>query len=436
MQLSTESKALHESALKSAGMDNIPLSDLQHKIGALMVQSQMDYNTKNKALVESAFSTGLNENTLALGQTSNISTFSDVLIAMSSRMAPSLAVTMAFAGVQPMALPDGNIFGIRARYDSKTGAEAWATEPNSAFGGTGTQSSGDTAFSTVTYGTAAATAAGEGWGVTTGGSAWSAMTFTIEKQLVTAATRGITTSITSEMREDLRRVHGMDAEVILGNMVTSEITAGITREYVRTMMVCGKLGAPNTTTPGVFDLVLDANGITTQQHAQALIFQIELDAIAIGQDTRIGQGNRVLVSPRVAALLRQSGEQGLNTNIQADNRLITSNPVGDGYVGRLSNGMDVYQDQYASAAFDYYIVGYKGNEFQAGIYYCPYTPIEIYRTTASDSFHNQMGFKTRYGKAANQFMHQNAAGVVATGGGMGAEENGFYRKVKVTSIQG
>lgn len=433
MQVSKEAVALHESALKSAGLEHIKMSDEQRKFGALLVQSQAAFNKSNKAIVESAFGT-MNENTLALGQTANISTFSDVLIGMTSRMAPSLAVTMAFAGVQPMNLPDGNIFGIRARYDSRTGAEAWATEPNSAFGGVGTQSSGDVAFGTVTHGTAAPTATGEGWGVTTGGSAWSAMTFTIEKQLVTAQTRGITTSITAEMREDLRRVHGMDAEVILGNMVTTEITAGINREYVRTLMKCAKVGAPDTVTPGTFDLVLDANGITTQQHAQSLIFQIELDAIAIGQDTRIGQGNRVLVSPRVAALLRQSGEQGLTTNNQSDNRLISSNPLGDGYVGRLTNGMDVYVDHYANATFDYYIVGYKGNEFQAGIYYCPYTPIEVYRTVASDSFHNQMGFKTRYGKAANQFMHQDAAGNVAAGGGLGTTENGFYRKVLVTSI--
>ena len=368
-----------------------------------------------------------------------IATWSPVLIKMAKRLPPML-VSMEFFGVQPLATPDGLVFAMRSRYGSQTGTEALFNEADSAFSGVGTQAgstvglpanfvgAGDPA-TTSSYGTGMTTAEAESLGST---KTWAKMGVSIEKNTVSAKARGLYADYSHELRQDMMAVHGEDVDAILSEMLVTEIQAEMNREFIRTMLIAAKYGAVGATTPGIFDVTADTDGRWMLERWKGLLYQIELDANAIMLDTKRGKGNRLLVSPNVASALAMAGVLEYNPNLSS-NASISSDVISSTFAGVLANGMRVHIDPYADREF--YMIGYKGqNQMDAGIFYSPYTPLEMYRTVGEDSFNPRMGFKTRYAVSANPFYRQNAAGVVATGAGLGQGENGFFRKAVVKNL--
>lgn len=402
----------------------------QAKIQARLLENQEKWCADNQQfLAETAASTN------ATG--SAVATWSPVLIKMAKRL-PPLLISMEFFGVQPLATPDGLVFAMRSRYTNQTGAEALFNEANSAFSGAGAQAgtvagfpanyvgAGDPAV-TSTAGTGMATATAEALGST---QAWAKMAVSIEKTTVSAKARGLYADYTHELRQDMRAVHGQDVDSILSEMLVTEIQAEMNREFVRTMLIAAKYGALGATNAGIFDVTADTDGRWMMERWKGLLFQIELDANAIATDTRRGKGNRLLVSPNVASALAMAGVLEYNPNLATTLKVDAASST---FAGVLANGMRVHIDPYADREF--YMVGYKGaNEMDAGIFYSPYTPLEMYRTVGEDNFNPRMGFKTRYAISANPFYVQDAAGTQATGKGLGQNENGFFRKALVKNL--
>lgn len=369
---------------------------------------------------------------------SAVATWSPVLIKMAKRLPPML-ISMEFFGVQPLQTPDGLVFAMRSRYSTQTGTEALYNEANSAFSGAGAQAgtvaglpqfyvdgTTDPAVDS-TAGTGMATATAEALGST---QPWAKMAVSIEKTTVSAKARGLYADYTHELRQDMQAVHGQDVDAILSEMLVSEIQAEMNREFIRTMLIAAKYGAVGATKAGVFDVSADTDGRWMMERWKGLLFQIELDANAIAIDTRRGKGNRLLVSPNVASALAMAGVLEYNPNLATS---VKVDPTASTFAGVLANGMRVHIDPYADREF--YMVGYKGaNEMDAGIFYSPYTPLEMYRTVGEDNFNPRMGFKTRYAISANPFYKQDAAGNAATGAGLGQNENGFYRKAVVKNL--
>jgi len=404
----------------------------QTKIAARLLENQERWCKDNQAfLLETASAT----NTMSAG---GIATWSPVLIKMAKRLPPML-ISMEFFGVQPLATPDGLVFAMRSRYGTPSGTEALFNEADSAFSGTGTQagtiaglpanyvSAGDPAVD-PSYGTGMITSDAEALG--TPGKTWAKMAVSIEKTTVSAKARGLYADYSHELRQDMRAVHGEDVDSILSEMLVTEIQAEMNREFIRTMLVAAKYGAVGATKAGVFDVTADTDGRWMMERWKGLLYQIELDANAIAIDTKRGKGNRLLVSPNVASALAMSGVLEYNPNLANS---VKVDPTASTFVGVLANGMRVHIDPYADREF--YMIAYKGaSEMDAGIFYSPYTPLEMYRTVGEDSFQPRIGFKTRYGVSANPFYVKNAAGVQATGLGLGQNENGFFRKAVVKNL--
>jgi hypothetical protein len=274
------------------------------------------------------------------------------------------------------------------------------------------------------------TASAEALGSPTG--TWAKMAVSIEKSLVSATARGLYADYTHELRQDMMAVHGQDVDSILSEMLVTEIQAEMNREFIRTMLISAKMGAVGAAKPGVFNITTDTDGRWMLERWKGLLFQIELDSNAIQQDTRRGKGNRLLVSPNVASALAMAGVLEYNPNLSA-NAALRVDPTSSTFVGVLSNGMRVHCDPYADR--DFYCVVYKGqNEMDSGIFYSPYTPLEMYRTVGEDSFQPRIGFKTRYAISANPFCKMDAAGNVAAGGGLGQGENFYARKSVVANL--
>ncbi len=396
-----------------------------------LIENQDQWCQKNPAMV------AITETAASSNGVAGIQTWTPVLIKMVRRLVPNL-VANDFFGTQPLSTPDGLIFAMRARYTSQTGTEAFYNEPNTAFSGTGTQTAdpfqGTLITDAATTGTAMSTAAAETLGAS-GGTAWGKMAVSIEKQSVTAKSRGLYADYTHELRQDMMAVHGEDVDAILSDVLVTEIQAEMNREFIRTMNIAGKWTTLPTTTARVFDLVADTDGRWFLERLKNFMFRLELDANAIAKDTRRGKGNRLLCSANVASALAMAGLLDYNVSNLDGNKNLEVDVTGQTFAGVLSNGMRVYIDPYAGV--DYYNIGYKGpTELDAGIFFAPYTPLEMYRTVGEDNFNPRMAFKTRYALAANPFYYQNAAGVAATGGGLGPDENGYFRKAKVTSLIG
>lgn len=411
--------------------DSASVAELnQEKIQARLLENQENWCKSNQQfLAETAASTNANG--------AAVSTWSPVLIKMAKRLPPML-ISMEFFGVQPLATPDGLVFAMRSRYTNQTGAEALFNEANSAFSGAGAQAGtvaglpqdyvavGDPAAASAS-GTGMPTADAESLGST---KTWAKMAVSIEKTSVSAKARGLYADYTHELRQDMKAVHGEDVDSILSEMLVTEIQAEMNREFVRTMLIAAKYGALGATKAGVFDVTADTDGRWMLERWKGLLFQIELDANAISIDTRRGKGNRLLVSPNVASALAMAGVLEYNPNLATSVKVDATSST---FAGVLANGMRVHIDPYADREF--YMVGYKGaNEMDAGIFYSPYTPLEMYRTVGEDNFNPRMGFKTRYAISANPFYKMDAAGVAATGGGLGQGENGFYRKAVVKNL--
>ena len=386
--------------------------------------------------------------------------FDPVLISLIRRAMPNL-VAYDLAGVQPMSGPTGLIFAMRSRFTNQSGTEALFDEPDTSFSGqnssqnlTGGMTDVAAGFGTTSspngtnpgvlnpVGSATTTDYSVGQGMVTGESealgdaaanAFQEMAFSIEKVTVTAKSRALKAEYSLELAQDLKAIHGLNAESELANILSTEILAEINREVIRTIYKVAEQGATiNTATAGTFDLDTDSNGRWSVEKFKGLLFQIERDANQIAQRTRRGKGNVVLCSADVASALTMAGildyTPALNANLNVDD-------TGNTFAGTLAGKYKVYIDPFAANndANQYYVVGYKGtNPYDAGLFYCPYVPLQMVRAVGQDTFQPKIGFKTRYGIVANPFAEGNVSNQ-----GLGrllANSNRYYRRVKVTNL--
>jgi hypothetical protein len=381
-----------------------------------------------------------------------ISNWDPILISLVRRAMPNL-IAYDVCGVQPMTGPTGLIFAMRAKFASSDGDEALVDEApghsnddaagdltSSANTGTNPKLLNDSPAGTYLAPTGMTTAQGEALGDATANS-FAEMAFSIEKTTVTAVTRALKAEYTMELAQDLKAIHGLDAETELSNILSTEILAEINREVVRDLYITAVPGAQvNTTTSGTFDLDTDSNGRWSVEKFKGLMFQIERDANAIGQQTRRGKGNIIICSADVASALQMAGvldyTPALNNNLNVDDTSTT-------FAGVMNGRYKVYVDPYSAnvAASQYYVAGYKGSSpYDAGFFYCPYVPLQMVRAVGENTFQPKIGFKTRYGMAANPFAAAGAAsdGFPASGlnsdASLDANTNSYYRRVKVNNL--
>ena len=380
---------------------------------------------------------------------SSIDNFDPVLISLVRRSMPNL-VAYDICGVQPMTGPTGLIFAMRSRYANQAGDETFYNEVNTSFSGAGgiTGSNANTfgegqkgsipgatntapLTATNTYNTSQgmATATAENLGGT-GGNTFPEMAFSIEKLSVEAKTRALKAEYTMELAQDLKAIHGLDAETELANILSAEILAEINREVIRTINITAKIGAQeNTTTAGVFDLDTDSNGRWSVEKFKGLMFQLEREANQIAKQTRRGKGNVVICSSDVASALQMAGVLDYAPALNSNNLQVDD--TGNTFAGVLNGRLRVYIDPYAIGG-NYLTVGYKGSSaFDAGLFYCPYVPLQMVRAVDQGNFQPKIGFKTRYGMIANPF----AKGATAfTDSGLEINTNVYYRKIIVNNI--
>jgi len=386
----------------------------------------------------------------------NISNWDPILISLVRRAMPNL-IAYDVCGVQPMTGPTGLIFAMRSSLTSQDGAEALVDESMPGGAGRSNQNAAgttsgpgdvgatetnpavlnDASAGTYTSATGMTTAQAEALG-DSGTNAFAEMAFSIEKSTVTAVSRALKAEYTMELAQDLKAIHGLDAETELSNILSTEILAEINREVIRSLYVTAVAGAQvNTTAAGTFDLDTDSNGRWSVEKFKGLMFQIERDANAIGQQTRRGKGNMLIVSADVASALQMAGvldyTPALNNNLAVDDTSST-------FAGTMNGRFKVYVDPYSAnvAASQYYVCGYKGTSpYDAGFFYCPYVPLQMVRAVGENSFQPKIGFKTRYGLAANPFAGAGAvaaADTVNTDASLDANTNAWYRRVKVTNL--
>ena len=393
--------------------------------------------------------------------------FDPVLISLIRRSMPNL-VAYDLAGVQPMSGPTGLIFAMRSRYsergEGQSGAEALFNEADTAYSGQDAGFDLNGGFTDVNAGLGTTSQTGSnpavlnpvgtanslgydvGQGMQTGdaenldgtgANAFNQMAFSIEKVTVTAKSRALKAEYSLELAQDLKAVHGLNAEAELANILSTEILAGINREVIRTIYKVAEQGAvSNTATAGVFDLDVDSNGRWSVEKFKGLLFQIERDANAIAQRTRRGKGNMILCSADVASALTMAGildyTPALNANLNVDD-------TGNTFAGTINGKFRVYIDPYSanltaansSAGNQYYVVGYKGSSpYDAGLFYCPYVPLQMVRAVGEDTFQPKIGFKTRYGLVANPFAEGTEQGL----GRLRVNSNRYYRRVAVKNL--
>ena len=391
--------------------------------------------------------------------TAGTSNWDPILISLVRRAMPNL-IAYDIAGVQPMTGPTGLIFAMRSRYTSATGNEALFDEADTEFSSrnaAGTSTAGQTPdaaqagsnpailndspvgafnkFEGMT--TATAEALGD-----SSNNAFAEMAFSIEKTTVTARSRALKAEYTMELAQDLKAIHGLDAETELANILSAEILAEINREVVRSVYINAEKGASantgtvNTTTEGIFDLDTDSNGRWSVERFKGLMFQVEREANVIAQRTRRGKGNMIICSSDVASALQMAGvldyAPALNNNLNVDD-------TGNTFAGVLNGRFKVYIDPYSAnnTAKQYFVVGYKGTSpYDAGMFYCPYVPLQMVRAVGQDTFQPKIGFKTRYGLVANPFAETGAASgaVTAVTDSGSANSNRYYRRVQVANL--
>ena len=388
--------------------------------------------------------------------------FDPVLISLIRRSMPNL-VAYDLAGVQPMTGPTGLIFAMRSRYTNQDGAEAFFDEPDTTFSaqaadgsvptgapyagttGIGVSQTGDAGGSNPavlnddpqgTYSTGTGMDTGNAENLGYGAALFNEMAFSIEKVTVTAKSRALKAEYSLELAQDLKAIHGLNAEAELANILSTEILAEINREVIRTIYATAKPGAQaNVATQGMFDLDVDSNGRWSVEKFKGLLFQIERDANAIAQETRRGKGNVIMCSADVASALAMAGvldyTPALNANLNVDD-------TGNTFAGTLMGKFRVYIDPFSANVSDkqYYTVGYKGTSpYDAGLFYCPYVPLQMVRAVGEDTFQPKIGFKTRYGLVANPFAEGPLAqaGTPALGR-LTANSNRYYRRVQVKNL--
>ena len=391
---------------------------------------------------------------------SYVQNWDPILISLVRRAMPNL-IAYDIAGVQPMTGPTGLIFAMRAKYASQAGTEALFNEADTDYsarnaagdstlggvdglggGQTGTNPAllNDSPAGAYTAQGGMATSTAEALGDASGNS-FAEMAFSIEKSTVTAKSRALKAEYTMELAQDLKAIHGLDAETELANILSSEILSEINREIVRTIYIVAEKGASantgtvNTTTEGIFDLDTDSNGRWSVERFKGLMFQVEREANAIAQRTRRGKGNILITSSDVASALQMAGvldyAPALNNNLNVDD-------TGNTFAGVLNGRYKVYIDPYSAnqAAKQYFVVGYKGSsQYDAGIFYCPYVPLQMVRAVGQDTFQPKIGFKTRYGIQANPFAESSGSSAAAVINGAGnINSNRYYRRVQVANL--
>ena len=421
-----------------------------------MLNEQPTMNTNSGA--NAGFSAGATA-------TGPVAGFDPVLISLIRRSMPNL-VAYDLAGVQPMSGPTGLIFAMRSRYNTQTGDEAFYNEADTGFSGSDAGFDNTNGYSNRAAGfgstsnvgtnpsvlnptaTASTTDYNVGQGMRTddaesldgtGNDAFNQMAFSIEKVTVTAKSRALKAEYSLELAQDLKAIHGLNAEAELANILSTEILAEINREVIRTIYKTAEQGAvSNTATAGVFDLDIDSNGRWSVEKFKGLLFQIERDANAIAQRTRRGKGNIIMCSADVASALTMAGvldyTPALNANLNVDD-------TGNTFAGVLQGKYRVYIDPYAAnltaanaatnSGNQYYVVGYKGTSpYDAGLFYCPYVPLQMVRAVGENSFQPKIGFKTRYGLVANPFSEGTTQGA----GALTSNANRYYRRVAVKNL--
>ena len=377
--------------------------------------------------------------------TGSLAGYDPILISLVRRSMPNL-IAYDLVGVQPMSAPTGLIFAMRSKYDTQGGAEALYQEAFAKFSGAGNTSTGaafsstggiDPVNASLTGFRALLTATAEGMG-STDGTAFRDMAFSIERVAVEAKTRALKAEYTTELAQDLKAVHGLDAETELANILSSEILAEINREVVRSVYTSARNGAQHAdlTTAGTYDLNVDSDGRWSAERFRGLMFQLEREANVISKQTRRGKGNFVLCSADVASALAMGGwlqlSPALNTSLDVDD-------TGNTFVGTLNGKMKVYIDPYSATTndagtndFNFACVGYRGsNPYDAGIFYCPYVPLQMVRAVGENTFQPKIGFKTRYGMVANPFAHDDGTSV-----SVGSGKNVYYRLFTISNLHG
>ena len=399
----------------------------------------------------------LNETAVSAAPTnvtgSGISNYDPILISLVRRALPNM-IAYDVAGVQPMTGPTGLIFAMRARYNTQSGGpsnsnEAFFNEANTKFSGVGsennlygfrgntskdTDSNPFTNFATanaVTTGIGMSTATAEALGADTD-STFGQMAFSIEKVTVTAQSRALKAEYSLELAQDLKAIHGLDAETELSNILSTEILAEINREVIRTIYTCAVAGAQyGTTTAGSFDLDTDSNGRWSVERFKGLIFQIERDANVIAKQTRRGKGNVMIVSSDVASAMAMAGVLQYTPALSAD---LQVDDTGNTFAGLLHGRIKVYIDPYFggyTSNQELVTIGYKGTSpYDAGLFYCPYVPLQMVRAVDQYTFQPKIGFKTRYGMVANPF----ATGLTTGNGALNARSNVYYRIFQVRNL--
>jgi len=461
--------------LEYEGLDEIKDSH-RKAVTAVLLENQEKFLKE-----EQAFSSGLNlmeqpTNSSGTGgfgggatSTGPVAGFDPVLISLIRRSMPNL-VAYDLAGVQPMSGPTGLIFAMRSRYGTNrtTGTEAFYNEADTTHSandqnkaqtagwtdtpagfGTATQTGNNpsvlnpvgTAATTGTpqYNVSPGMTTGNAESLLDGNDAFAQMNFSIEKVTVTAKSRALKAEYSLELAQDLKAIHGLNAEAELANILSTEILAEINREVIRSIYKVAEQGAvQNVATSGVFDLDIDSNGRWSVEKFKGLLFQIERDANAIAQRTRRGKGNIIMCSADVASALTMAGvldyTPALNANLNVDD-------TGNTFAGVLQGKYRVYIDPYSAnltatngaptGGNQYYVVGYKGSSpYDAGLFYCPYVPLQMVRAVGENSFQPKIGFKTRYGLVANPF----AEGTTQGAGALLANQNRYYRRVAVKNL--
>ncbi len=395
-------------------------------VTAILLENQ------EKALAEEGGSTrGLLQEAVPVNSTdSTYQTYQDpILISMIRRSMPNL-IAYDVCGVQPMTGPTGLIFAMRAKYSTQSGTEALVDESDTSFTSSGSHINSGTAGVTGAQGGSPALTLIQGLATATAEALgdspeFAEMAFSIDKVTVTAKSRALKGEYTMELAQDLKAVHGLDAETELANIISQEVLAEINRETMRTIYFTANHGAQhNTSTAGVFDLDVDSNGRWSVEKFKGLLFQIERDANAVAEKTRRGKGNVIICAPDVASALSMGGVLDSSSALNVDS-------TGNTYVGTLGGRYKVFIDPYANAsATNFYVVGYKGSSaYDAGIFYCPYVPLQMVRAVGENSFQPKIGFKTRYGMVSNPFANSTGNGVVTT-----ANDNYYYRIVRVDNL--
>ena len=442
-----------------------PIKDAHRRsVTAILLENQEKELREERSFLSEAPNVNTQSSSGAAGFSANatdagpVAGFDPVLISLIRRSMPNL-VAYDLAGVQPMNGPTGLIFAMRSRYKTQSGTEALFNEADTAFSGQNDGFDVDTGDvnTTVGLGTTAqqgsnpgllnptaaqgnATDYNVGQGMRTDtaedlgdgtGDHFNQMAFSIEKVTVTAKSRALKAEYSLELAQDLKAIHGLNAEAELANILSTEILAEINREVIRTIYNVAEPGAQaNVATGGTFDLDTDSNGRWSVEKFKGLIFQIERDANAIAQRTRRGKGNMILCSADVASALTMAGvldyTPALNANLNVDD-------TGNTFAGILQGKYRVYIDPFSANVSDsqYYVIGYKGSSpYDAGLFYCPYVPLQMVRAVGQDTFQPKIGFKTRYGIVENPFSQGTTQGL----GTLTRNTNRYYRRVKVTNL--